>query len=112
MKAEELKEKIIETWKKNRIPSFIKSISEVYENLYDKSSREVYLIALIPPYLIDIIYSKRYMYCHIDYLDEKALNFARELVRLKEFVLDIDENAFITLSTVKDVFGKGFKRVK
>lgn len=36
----------------------------------------------------------------------------RELVRLKEFVRDIDENAFITLSTVKDVFGKGFKKVK
>ncbi len=36
----------------------------------------------------------------------------RELVRLKEFVRKTDSNAFLTVSTVKDVFGKGFKRIK
>ncbi len=36
----------------------------------------------------------------------------RELVRLKEFVREKDGNAFLTVSTVKDVFGKGFKRIK
>lgn len=36
----------------------------------------------------------------------------RELVRLKEFVKETDKNAFLTVSTVKDVFGKGFKRIK
>ncbi len=36
----------------------------------------------------------------------------RELVRLKEFVKETDQNAFLTVSTVKDVFGKGFKRIK
>ncbi len=36
----------------------------------------------------------------------------RELVRLKEFVRETDKNAFLTVSTVKDVFGKGFKRIK
>ena len=36
----------------------------------------------------------------------------RELVRLKEFVREIDHNAFLTVTTVKDVFGKGFSRIK
>ncbi len=36
----------------------------------------------------------------------------RELVRLKEFVRETDKNAFLTVSTVKDVFGKGFKRIR
>ena len=78
MKPEQIKEQVIEAWRKRRVPSLIKELAEVYDSCYDKMNNEKGIIAFIPPrYLLEINYSYAYGYLegYIDELTEEQIKF-------------------------------------
>jgi hypothetical protein len=75
---EQLKEYILEAWRKNRLPSRIERIAEAYSYYYARDIGERSIIFIYDKYLVDVFYNKKYIAIYIDEIPEKTKQFLKE----------------------------------
>jgi hypothetical protein len=84
---EQLKEYILEAWRKNRLPSSIKKIAEIYDYHYIGDTGEHTIFFIVGNYLIDIYYNKKYIAIYIDEIPEKTKQFLKENPDYIDFII-------------------------